>query len=588
MSVDVPLLSLDRPFTYLLPDASDAGLGSLVSVKFHGRTVRGWILGPASETPQARLLRVSRVRSPVRFFDQPMLELLRWMSERYIAPLCTVIARSHPPRVAAEEKALAGRPPVDSRRPPGVLSRYGGVSLEPGRTTWLRPLPGEEASTCVEAVEACVNAGKQALVLVPVAEPLPATAQAVLERFGGSVVAFAGGEARERYRTWLEIQAGGYDVVVGTRPAVLAPLSRLGMIWISREVHPGHREERSPYYHVREVAKARARIDDAACVLASLSPSVETAAWAEIGAIRVARPSRSQERRAAPLVETTPPEAEDRSIRLSALLRKARSAALIVSRRGYGVARMCRRCGQPGACASCRGPVVKERGGFRCRSCGAPGRCANCGAGLFSVEPGGAERLAEWASRQTTIPVHLDREVADGEPGRGRILVGTAASVRDVGPVRLDLVAILDPDRAVLRPGVHAGEQALATWTEAAAWAGSRDGAGRVLVQTRRQGHPAIQGLIRWDPVRFLVSEGERRAEAGFPPNHPVFRIEGAAALPSALPSDALETILSTESEGRTVCLVAVRPEALAGFRRALLRLAADGVLSRVEAEPQL
>ncbi len=45
--VDRPILSLDRPFTYLLPAELDAGVGSLVQVPFHGRLIRGWVLEPA-------------------------------------------------------------------------------------------------------------------------------------------------------------------------------------------------------------------------------------------------------------------------------------------------------------------------------------------------------------------------------------------------------------------------------------------------------------------------------------------------------------------------------------------------------------
>jgi primosomal protein N' (replication factor Y) len=304
--------------------------------------------------------------------------------------------------------------------------------------------------------------------------------------------------------------------------------------------------------------------------------------------VRTARPPRSVERSAAPLVETTPPEAEDRSRRLTKLVGRARSGALIVSRRGYGVARVCRSCREPAACAVCRGPIVVESGQATCRVCGAPGECANCGAVAFAVEPGGGERVAEWAARHAPVPVGLDRGDLSAGPGEGTILVGTAATVRDVGPIRLDLVAILDPDRALARPGVHAGEQAVATWMEAAAWAGSRGGRALVLLQTRRPGHPAVQALVRWDPTRFLLGEAEHRAEAGFPPGHPVFRIEGAAVLQEALVSSGVQAILSTSTESRTVCLVAVRPEALPGFRRDVVRLATDGIVTRVEAEPQL
>ena len=598
MCVDVPRLSLDRPFTYLLDEDMGAGMGSLVSVPFHGRVVRGWVLGPTEEAPPGRLERVRKVRSPVRFFDERMLSLLRWVGGRYIAPLATVIDRSHPPRVVGEEaafgtpsdQAASGEEHAGEPRPSGPKLSARGVTdlLDPGTVTWLRPLPGDEVEECLRAVRACLERGRRALVLVPETDPLPATAAAVIESFPERAVAFAGGDARARYLTWLRIRNGLFDVVVGTRPAVFAPLARLGLIWVSREVHPGHREDRAPYYHVREVSMARARIDEAACVISSLSPSAETAEAARAGAIRVARAARSEERRAAPLVETVPPEAEDRSGRLGALVRGARSAALIVSRRGYGVARVCRSCGDQAACAVCGGPVVAERGSYSCRACGAPGRCRRCGGSSFGVEPGGTERVAEWAGRVSKLPVIVDGEDGPAIPSPGRVVVGTAATVNDVGPVRLDVVAVLDPDRAISAPGIHAGERALATWMEAAAWAGPRDGPGRVLVQTRRPGHPAVQALVRWDPLPYLHAEAARRAEAGVPPGHGVFRVEGGVDLPTRLREVRPAALLATAAEERTVCLVTVRLEDLPAFRDHVVRLAESGAVTRVEAEPQL
>jgi primosomal protein N' (replication factor Y) len=591
--VAVPKLSLDRPFTYLLPSEAGAGTGSLVSVPFHGRTLKGWVLGPAGEVPQGRLLPVRKVRSAVRFFDQPMLALLRWMADRYIAPLATVIERSYPPRVASEElreDPVVGSVLTPPPAPPSrLLDRYGGHGplLEAGTTTWLRPLPRDEADVCVAAVGACLAGGRRAIVLVPEADPLPATAAAVLEVFGSAAVAFLGGDDRDRYRIWLQIQASSFDVVIGTRPAVFAPLAGIGLLWVSREVHPGHREERSPYFHVREVAMVRAGLHGAACVLASLAPSTETVAGVDRGSIRVARPSRQLERASAGLVETTPPEGEDRSARLGALLKKARSAALIVSRRGYGVARVCRSCGEPAACAFCRGPIVIEAGKPTCRVCGRPGQCAVCGNTTFGVERGGAERVAEWAARISPLPVEPD----GGEhpiPGQGRVVVGTAATVKDVGPLALDLVAILDPDRALARAGRHAGEQALATWMEAAAWAAPREAGGRVLVQTRRTGHPAIQALIRSEPVPFLQGETALGIEAGFPPGHPVFRIAGTPGLEERLRRAGALTVLATGDEKASLCLAAVPPDAFEVFRGEVRRFAVEGTVTRVDAEPQL
>jgi primosomal protein N' len=229
-----------------------------------------------------------------------------------------------------------------------------------------------------------------------------------------------------------------------------------------------------------------------------------------------------------------------------------------------------------------------------CRVCGAEGRCATCGGAEFGIERAGTERIAEWAGRISGLPVDL--ESGAGEPPRpvdGRLLVGTAAAVKDVGPVDLGLVAILDPDRALARAGLLAGEQALATWMEAAAWAGPRGAGARVLVQTRHPGQPAIQGLVRWDPVPYLLAEGGRRAQAGFPPGHAVFRVRGADRLAGELREAGADTVLATTEPdssrgGGTLCLVAVPPAGIDRFRRDVRRLAVDGIVDRVEAEPQL
>jgi primosomal protein N' (replication factor Y) len=107
VAVDVRRLELDRAFTYLLPDDVQAPPGTLVSVPFHGRTVKAWVLGPAAEVP-SRVLPVRRVLSKVPVFPERDLPLYRWVSERYISPLAAVIARAHPPRVASEERSVPG------------------------------------------------------------------------------------------------------------------------------------------------------------------------------------------------------------------------------------------------------------------------------------------------------------------------------------------------------------------------------------------------------------------------------------------------------------------------------------------------
>ncbi|MDP9300258.1 MAG: primosomal protein N', partial [Actinomycetota bacterium] len=279
--IDRPVLSLDRPFTYTLPAELNAGVGSYVRVRFHGKLTRAWILGRADELP-GRMLPVMRLVSPVRFFDEPMLRLARWISERYVSPLATVLGVLSPPRVASEENdleetsnGLEDRPEDPEAEPafPATLSGYrGGAELLEaiGRASGafiVRPAPEDEQAAAVHAVGACLAHGRCAIVVVPEAAPVPATATALRAAFGDRVCLYLGGDKRQRYRDWLAVRGGRYDVVVGTRPSVLAPLRNVGLVYVSRESHAAHREDRAPYHHVRDVALRRTRLSAGTCVL---------------------------------------------------------------------------------------------------------------------------------------------------------------------------------------------------------------------------------------------------------------------------------------------------------------------------------
>jgi primosomal protein N' (replication factor Y) len=586
--VDRPLLSLDRPFTYELPPELGAGIGSLVRVPFHGRLVRAWVLGPTEDVP-GRVLKVRDVVSPVPFFDERGLALFRRVGDRYVTSLATVIGRAVPPRVASEERErtsvpAGGLPSPNAARENGPLASYrnGRVLLEAlagsGGTFVVRPGPTEEAAVLVEGVCAALEGGRSAIVVVPDADPVPATAKAITDAFGDDAVLFLGGDRRERYRMWLDIAGGRHRVVVGTRPGVFAPLRDLGLVYVHREGHPQHRDERSPSYHAREVAAMRAEIEGAVLVLSAFCPSLEASAREHVLVEPEGRPW-------AP-IEVVRPGPEGRSPRLIRALRDARRAFVFEPVRGYGVARVCRSCGEPAACASCLGPLRLERGEIRCIVCQAHGRCASCGASNFGVVRRGAERVQEWARSVASVPVSLlGREDLARPTLDPEVLVGGLDALKDLGPQALDLVGILNADASLHRPGVDARERALVAWFEAAAWA-RRDG--RVIVQTNGPNDPAIQALVSGRPDRFHRAEAPRRAEAGFPVGSPVFRVSGGPELEGELRALSPRTLLISGAEGATICLVVLDPGGVKAFGAAMRRLAVRGVVTRVEAEPHL
>jgi primosomal protein N' (replication factor Y) len=440
----------------------------------------------------------------------------------------------------------------------------------------VRPAPLDEVGLAVDAVGECLGSGRRAIVVVPEASPVPATASALQEAFGERVAMFVGGDKRARYRMWLDIERGRYDVVVGTRPAVFAPARDLGLVYVSRESHPALREDRAPYSHVRDVALERARRQDAVCVLAAICPAVETSA---LGLAVVVPRGRSW-----PKVEVVRPGTEGRAPRVVEALRRARRAFVFAPVPGYGVAQVCRSCSSPAACAACGGLLRQSEGEVRCIVCEAPGACAVCGARAFGIRRGGVERVEEWVSKIAAVPV--TRPAKPRLPkAAGEIVVGGPEDVRDLGRGSLDLVAVLDADRAARRPGLAATERALATWMEAVAWAMPD---GRAIVQASHPSDPAVQALVRGNPDRFHQRERQRRTEAGFPVGAPTFRVIGDERLEAEIDGLGARTALVTGLGGRTVCLLALEPDRVSAFGAAMRELAARGVVERVEAEPHL
>ena len=136
-------VSIVRSPTTFRPSSRPASI--LVQVPFHGRAVRGWVLGPTDDVPR-RVLAVKKAVSPTRWFDEDGLALCRWVSERYVAPLAAVLERATPPRVAAEEVGRRSASPDPVARE--VWPPWGPRGLPEARTSWTRSRPARRGRGC--------------------------------------------------------------------------------------------------------------------------------------------------------------------------------------------------------------------------------------------------------------------------------------------------------------------------------------------------------------------------------------------------------------------------------------------------------
>jgi primosomal protein N' (replication factor Y) len=128
----------------------------------------------------------------------------------------------------------------------------------------------------LQCIRLAVEAGRQAIVLVPEIALTPQTVRRFTARFPRVAVLHSGLTATDRHRHWQRLSAGEADVVVGARSAVFAPVPRLGIIVVDEEHDASYKQDTAPRYQGRDVAVKRAQLEGVPIVLGSATPSLES------------------------------------------------------------------------------------------------------------------------------------------------------------------------------------------------------------------------------------------------------------------------------------------------------------------------
>jgi primosomal protein N' (replication factor Y) (superfamily II helicase) len=552
VAVDMPLAHLDRAFDYQVPEslADTAVPGCRVRVRFAGRLANGFLLERTGASEHAgRLAYLERVVSPEPVLTPEIAGLARAVADRYAGTLADVLRLAVPPRHAGAESAPAapGPGPAGSARPePGPWSRYRAgpsflAAIADGRApraAWSA-LPGPHwADELAVAAATAAAAGRGALIVVPDARDLSLLDLALARLLGpGQHVCLAAGLGpAERYRRWLRILRGEVPIVAGNRSAMFAPVADLGLVAIWDDGDDLHAEPRAPYPHAREVLALRSHRTGAAALIGGFARTAEATQLVAIGWARALAADRPVVRRCAPLISAAGEDSElardeaARSARLPSLaLRTARDALsrgpvlFQVPRRGYVVAVACAHCHTAARCRACGGPLTlpAAQTAAICGWCATAGRweCPHCGHTRLRAAVTGAGRTAEELGRAfPSVPVRMsggDGVIAE-LPGTPAVVVATpGAEPRAEGGYQA--AVLLDGWALLGRASLRAAEEAVRRWMNAAALVRPSETGGTVVL-VAAAAVPAVQALIRWDPVTHAERELAERTELRFPP----------------------------------------------------------------------
>ncbi len=567
VAVDISLAHLDRPFDYLVPASLDEAAvpGCRVRVRFAGQLVDGYLLDRIETSEhQGRLARLERVTSPEPVLTPEIFGLARAVADRYAGTLADVLRLAIPPRHATAERAAAQAGEVTAKyQAPGAGSwaRYpaGQAFLtalsegRPVRAAWSA-LPGPDWPTEIAVAAATTAAaGRGVVIVVPdtrdlarVDAALTAVAQPGPGTQPGHVCLTADLGPAERYRRWLAVLRGTVRVVAGTRAAMFAPVSDLGLVVLWDDGDDLHAEPRAPYPNAREVLALRAHRSGAAALIGGFAQTTELTQLVAAGWAKPLAGRQEVLRQIAPRVRAAPDEAElardaaALTARLPSLaLRTARQALadgpvlVQVPRRGYLAAIACARCRTPARCTTCGGPLQVGGSGEvpGCRWCGALAAdwtCPRCGSAHLRAVVTGASRTAEELGRAFPgVPVRTSGgpHVLATVPAEAALVIATPGA-EPVAEGGYAAALFLDGWALLGRPSLRAAEETLRRWLNAAALVRA---SGPVVVLAEAA-VPAVQALIRWDPAGFAERELAERAELGFPPAVRMAAVTGPSA----------------------------------------------------------
>ncbi|UZW90366.1 primosomal protein N' [Staphylococcus lugdunensis] len=418
------------------------------------------------------------------------------------------------------------------------------------RTFLLHGVTGSgKTEIYLQTIEAVLNKGKQAMMLVPEIALTPQMVLRFKRRFGDDVaVLHSGLSTGEKYDEWQKIRDGRARVSVGARSSIFAPFKELGLIIIDEEHESTYKQEDYPRYHAREIAQWRSQYHNCPIILGSATPCLESFARAEKGVYTLLSLPHRVNQQALPNIDIIDMREElsrgNRSMfsndlrdAMNARLKKKEQIVLFLNRRGYASFMLCRDCGHVPQCPNCDISLTyhKTTDQLKCHYCGyeetPSNQCPNCESEHIRQMGTGTQRVEELLQQEfpdaRIIRMDVDttsrkgaheKLLSDFEQGKGDILLGTQMIAKGLDYPIITLVGVLNADTMLNLPDFRASERTYQILTQVAGRAGRHEKEGQVIIQTYNPEHYAIQDVKQNNYLTFYQREMTYRKLGKYPP----------------------------------------------------------------------
>lgn len=513
-------LAVEGPFDYIVPEllAQKIRVGCRVKINFCNRIMVGYVVGLAKKTKIKNLKSILSLLDETPILSRNILALTKELSDYYVCSWGETIETSLPEGIRKGKSVSLPKEEAGEIKP---VKNYQAILLHDldGQSRWR---------VYVEQIKATLENNKSAIMILPDVEALFKAKEIILGQLACACGLLYRKQPKE-IEAWKEIKTGRIKLVIGTRSAVFAPVSSLGLIIIDDEHNSVYKQDQVPHYHARDAALMRSRINQAKVILASSSPSLESILMARRRKIDYKLLPRIKKFPELKVLDMKKLPALDKKNKLIlarhladsilATLNDKGKTLVFINRRGFATFTYCHSCGVALSCPRCNVNLVFHFAGHAlvCHRCNfkmpLPDICPSCNAGYIRYTGLGTEKVESELSRlfpQARIKIIADKpEVGLKEAD---IFISTESVINKIS-YSFDLIAVLSIDGSLNRVDFRAPEKTFALLTGLAGLTQTR-----LIIQTNLPQHYVFAGMENNAGDIFYDQELKQRRRLGLPP----------------------------------------------------------------------
>jgi len=494
-------------------------------------------------------------------FEKPALDkihlcLADWISKYYATSLVTVLQSMLPSGLAKNRHQLTQiKPPIkNSFTPPLTKDQETILNNINSKTDKPHLIFGVTGSGKTEIymrlIEDKIKNGQQAIMLVPEISLTPQMLRVFQNRFGDQVALFHSYlKETERFKNWKAVFDGDMNIVIGSRSALFAPVTNLGIIVIDEEHETSYKQDQAPRYHAVKVAEKLAELSNSTLVLGSATPSINSFYAAQEGRYYLDTLNKRIVQLSLPEVTLVDMRNEYKygnySIfseilikRIKRNLEENKQILLFINRRGMSTFVNCRDCGYIAKCPNCDLSLTfhYKKLDLICHHCNysekIPINCPRCHSLAIKYFGTGTQKVELELKKIVSQKCRIGRMDRDTTQKRGShesifydfannkfdVLIGTQMVTKGWDLANIGLVGIITADTSLNLPDYIASEQTFSLITQVAGRTGRGGDPGEVILQTYTPDHPAIVFAQKHDYSGFYNHEVKNRKGLGYPP----------------------------------------------------------------------